>query len=781
MAVYYSLSVHQFVDFLLRAGDIDNRIYNQETMGLGSKLHAAFQESQGRDYLSEVALSGMVEVESGTIVLQGRSDGIIVGGAYPIIDEIKSTVQDLHVFASVQEAWHLGQALTYAYLYLKQKGGEKIGIRLTYLSQVGKDRYVRDFVYSAEEVYSHIENLAREYIAYMADDRDHVSSRDASTKELKFPFGEFRKGQRELSRLVYGAIDKRRILFAEAPTGIGKTMATLFPSVKSFSKGRVDRIFYLTAKSTGANAAYDAVTGLREAGLDVRDSFLMAKEKICLTPGASCNPDECPYAKDYYTKLKGALAKAKKELTRFEPGAITQFCIHEGLCPFEFQLDLSLSSDIIVADYNYFFDPMVYLERYFDEGVDSSTYVCLIDEAHNLVKRSRDMYSVTLSEQDCAAAAKALKGDAYKSLRNALNKVKKALKDLSEEETGIPLALEKSLESYKRAKQKEDKKEQEGKSEEKAKEKPGQAYMEFSREISRWNTISQFDLEEDYHLRIHEGAHPSITLYCLDPSPYLMDCFLRVRSAILFSATLTPMSYYQESLTGSENHGSLLLSSPFPRENFKVMVHPRVTTRYKVRDRFYGEVASCLSSFVNAKMGNYFLYFPSYEYMEKVAPLLRFKDADVHIQERAMGDRDRQIFLSNFLPNPSKTNVGLLVLGGAFSEGIDLVDDRLIGVGIVGIGLPQVGDDTEDLRAYYEKTKGEGYPYAYLYPGINKVFQALGRVIRSESDVGAALLMDERFLSGDFRESLERLYPQLEVVMDESEIKDSLSRFYKKK
>ena len=780
MGVYYSLSVHQFVDFLLRAGDIDNRIYNQETMNMGSKLHSAFQESQGNDYLSEVALSGQIEVETGTIVLQGRADGIIVGGAYPIIDEIKSTVQDVKIFATTQEEWHLGQALSYAYLYLKQNGGNRIGVRLTYLSQVNSDKWVRDFVFSSEEVFERIENLARDYIDYMQGDRDHRAARDASVKDLRFPFGEFRQGQRELSRLTFGAIKNGQLLFAEAPTGIGKTMATLFPAVKSFQKDRVDRIFYFTAKTTGAKAAYDAVGGLYESGLVAYDSFLQAKEKICLKPGASCNPDECPFAQNYYGKLKGALRKAKEELPRFDPASVSSFCLKEVICPFEFQLDLSLSSDIIIADYNYFFDPMVHLERYFDETVDSSTFVCLIDEAHNLVKRGRDMYSVSIAYDAVEAASHALHGNGYRSLKNALKKIKNALLDMNENDVTVPVSFIKALESYKRAKQKLDKEEQEKSGA--PKEKPGEAYISLSRDIGKFNKLFDgYYSTDNYKLRIIPGSNPSLTLFCLDASPFLKDSLEQVRSSVLFSATMTPIDYYQESISGSQDHSTLLLSSPFPKDHLKVLVAPKPTTRYKQRDRWYGEVGKYLNAFVRGKVGNYFLYFPSYEYMERVSPYLDFGDADVYQQQRQMDDAEKGFFLSRFLPNPQKTTIGLLVLGGAFSEGIDLVDDRLIGVAVVGIGLPQVGEDTEDLRAYYEQEMGQGYAYAYLYPGMNKVLQAVGRVIRSESDVGAALLIDSRFLGSDFRDTLSRLYPQFEVVMDEGEIAESLARFYQEK
>ena len=778
---YYSLSVHQFVDFLLRQGDIDSRVYNQETMNEGTRLHALYQAEQDPSYFAEVPLSGHIETSIGTISLQGRADGLIKGGEYPIIDEIKSTVEDLETFFESQKQWHLGQALCYGYLYLKQVGGDKVGVRLTYISQKNaKEKMRKNFAFSFDEVEARMVELAEEYITYREEDEAHISNRDESVKKVNFPYSGFRKGQRELSKLTFGLIKNGgKLLFAEAPTGIGKTIATLFPAIKSFHKGRVDRIFYLTAKTTGGIAAFETLGKCYEAGFEGRDSFLVAKEKMCAKPGASCNPDECPFAFGYYTKLKRALQEAKAELRRYDYESVYSFCLDRYICPFEFQLDLSLSSDIIIADYNYFFDPMVHLERYFDETVDSSTFVTLIDEAHNLIKRGRDMYSVELSLEMASKAAKALPGDEYKGVRRAIGKIKKAILELEEGSNEIGEDLGKAIESFDRARQAKEKKDIK---EAKTSSKPGEDYIDFAREITRYKKIKEEFFGTNYFVRIASlGKDKSLLLYCLDPSSYLSASLNKTRSNVIFSATLSPLPYFQESIVGDASYPSLLLSSPFPKENLKTLIAPYVSTRYKDRAKSYQKVAAYLQAFVNAKGGNYFLYFPSYEYLEAVLPLLDFKEANVYRQSKGMSEKDKREFLSFFPPSPKDTNIGLLVLGGVFSEGIDLVDDRLIGVGIVGVGLPQVNPDNEKIREYFQAKKGNGFAFAYLYPGMNKVFQAIGRLIRTPTDVGSVLLIDDRYLSGEYHDCLTRLYPDYEVVIDEGDIASSLLRFYKGK
>lgn len=776
---YLQLSVHELVDFLLRKGDIDNRIYNQETMQLGTKLHSSYQEAQGNTYLSEYDLSGEVETEEGVLFLQGRADGIILDGGTPIIDEVKTTVAPLEKFFEEQEEWHLGQALCYAYLYLQSQGGSECGVQLTYISQLDpKEKMRKAYHFSKEEIETRVKGYARDFLAYRKERLDHIAARDASVKGLKFPFSAFRPGQRSLSKYVYNLCQKGGALFVEAPTGIGKTISCLYPGVLNFKDGQMDRVFYLTAKNTGGTAAYDAMTALYEQGFVGRDSFLVAKEKICFQPGHACNPDDCPFAKGYYTKLKAAIQEAVEKTNRFDLQTVSVICFKHMICPFEFQLDLSLEADVIIGDYNYFFDPMVHLERYFDPQVDSKKYLVLVDEAHNLIDRGREMYSAALSSKDATLAKKSLKGPRWASLRKRLNKIIQTLEAIEIETDepldiqAVPLEFLKAVEGFRKA-------EQEARKNEKG-QMPDD-FRAFSREASRFGKIADEYYGSHYRgIITRKGENTEINLLCVDPSSYLKNSLDSVKGGVLFSATLSPIEFYMNAICGSSECPNLLLPSPFPKENLKILIAPKVSVRYKDREKSYAEVAQYLMNFVRGKMGNYFLYFPSYEYMENIRPFLDFSGCNILIQGRRMSVEDRELFLSAFLPNPTRTTIGLLILGGAFSEGIDLADDRLIGVGIVGVGIPQVNHENNLIRAYREEQGESGYDFAYKFPGINKVTQAVGRLIRSETDVGAALLIDDRYLHRDYRDQFARIWPDYEVVLKPEEVTDVLSSFYKK-
>src|SRR5574344_1848745 len=426
---YLSLSVHGLVDFLLRRGDIDNRIYNQETMQMGSILHAAFQEKQGHECLSEVALKETFEREKGYIALEGRADGIIVGGDFPIIDEIKSTVIPLEDFYEQQKDWHFGQAECYALMYLHEVKQNKCAIRLTYLSQKSDEKKTVERLFSLQDLEHDIYALMDEYLDFTSKQFDHESSRNISAKSLVFPFKGFRKGQREMAKYVYAVAKNGGSFYCEAPTGIGKTMSSLYPAIKAFADTDNKKIFYLTAKGSGRESAYDALTKLYEKGFAARDSLLTAKDKICFSLGAACNPDECPFAKGYYDKIKKAMEEACQAGYRFDYAHVVGLAKKYAMCPFELQLDLSLWSDIIIGDYNYFFDPLVHLERYFDPEVDSSKYLVLIDEAHNLVDRGRSMYSAKLSAELCEKAKKSLKNLKDPAIKKAIGKLEKILRD----------------------------------------------------------------------------------------------------------------------------------------------------------------------------------------------------------------------------------------------------------------------------------------------------------------------------------------------------------------
>lgn len=776
---FLNLSVHDLVDFLLRVGDIDSRVYNQETMLLGSKIHASFQKKQGRDYLSEVPLEETFVRKEGTIHLEGRADGIIVGGDFPVIDEIKSTVLPLEEFYHEQKEWHLGQASCYALMYLHQEKLEKCGIRLTYISQIDNTQKVVEDVYSLADLEEKIGSLMDQYLAFYEKEFSHLDARNLSCKNLPFPFSRFRDGQREMAKYAYSVALQGGTVFFEAPTGIGKTMSVLYPSLKAFAKGENRRIFYLTAKSSGREAASEALARLYEKGLVARDSLLTAKEKICFSLGKACNPDECPFAKDYYTKLPKVLEEALASKKRFSFENVVSWAKHHAVCPFELQLDLSLWADVIICDYNYLFDPLVHLERFFGDDADPSHDLALVDEAHNLVDRGRDMYSASLSADECAFVKKKLAHFRLPAIKKALSKLEKTLReydlangnnvmDLPE----IPKEIARPLEALSKATLSLNK--------EPHPSLPD-SYKNLSREAHRFAYLDENYPTETMLYGQREGSDYVLHLYCPDPSDMLKASLSPLKGRIIFSATLSPISYYMDAIMKSHDWPYLLLPSPFPKENFLLLLAPMVSTRYKDRAKSYGEVADYLQRFVSGKKGNYFLYFPSYDYLEAIAPLLHFSNADVYTQERDMDDEEKEIFLSRFLSNPAKTTIGLLIIGGSFSEGVDLVADRLIGVAVVGIGLPQMCHERDILRDYYDKQNGQGFDYAYRNPGMNKVMQAVGRLIRSESDIGAALLIDDRYLLNSYRDLFARSWKGYDVVTSPDDVEASLSSFYKKK
>lgn len=771
------LSVHQLVDFLLRTGDIDNRVYNQDTMREGTRLHGYYQARQGLNYLSEFFLKDTFFVEDFAVTLFGRADGIILGDTVTI-DEIKTTVSDLDAYFAEQKAWHLGQAKCYALLYARLTALDHIDVRLTYINQLDNRRMIKTFAFTRDELEKDIAALLREYIAFYRLILRRREMRNRSAGELKFPFPSFRRGQRKLAKYAYGVARNGGILFVEAPTGIGKTMSTLFPFAKSFADGENERIFYLTAKNSGKAAAALAVDQLREAGLFVSSIIITAKEKICLAKGKACNPDECPFAKGYYTHVREVLTDLVKNEVDYTPEKIVQVALDKGLCPFELSLDLSLFTDVVICDYNYFFDPQVYLRRYFDE--DASRVLLLVDEAHNLVDRGREMYSASVDLRSFMLARKCYRKFPDKKIRNAARRIGRLFGEfatLPEGETlldGLSLADQRAIEAYLVAASGLMKNHHEVVDDD---------FMNFYFALNRFAKL--YDLFDDtFAFYVTRGGEEEtkIDLFCLAPGSHLKSSLDKVKGKILFSATLSPYRYYIDMVGGSPSDPVLLLPSPFPRENLLLLVAPTVSTKYRKRSETYQSVADYLAAFVGGRIGNYFVYVPSYEYLEALGRHLVFPSGtDVLLQTKDMTEEDKAAFLACFKEHPEKTTVGVAVVGGAFGEGIDLVSERLIGVAVVGVGLPQICFERNLIRDYFDgEGKEDGYRYSYLYPGMNKVMQAVGRLIRSEDDRGAALLVDDRYLSDEYRLLFADKWRDYQVVTSIDDVKEEISAFWKK-
>ena len=769
------LSVHQLVDFLLRKGDIDNRVFNRSSMTEGSRLHTVYQSKQSSNYMSEYPLALTLIVDEIEILLEGRADGIIrrSDGSY-VIDEIKTTVEELEKFHDDNLEWHLGQAKCYAYMFAKLNDLEFIGVKLTYIRQgKEKDQFIDSYQFNYLELEQFVLDLINEYLEFYNIIFQKIEKRNQSIETLNFPFEKYRKGQRELAKYCYAVAKKGTRLFIEAPTGIGKTMSTIFPFIKAIKDDDKSKIFYLTAKTSGKEAAHQAIKVLKEKGLSLSDIIITAKDKICFCKGQACNPDECPYTKGYYDKIQTVLKYAILNYDDFDFSLINQIAYENQICPFEFELDLSLFMDVIICDYNYLFDPISYMKRYFDE--DSSHFLALVDEAHNLVDRSRDMYSASLSYSSFKEARKSVRHSKLHKLKLAMSKMNKMFKEYLEEDDGYHVYdfffeyTYKTISSFITTMQdinKNDNKE------------VTKELLSFYLDVNRFSKILDF-VNKNYLCFIEKNKdNVTLNVACLDASIFLNTCLSRLKGSVLFSATLTPIDYYVDTLGGKENDARLILPSPFPKENLKIIIAPNVSIRYKKRDTSYQKVADYIKSFIKNKVGNYFVFLPSYEYLHNLMPYIDLEDVDIYEQNQDMSDEEREIFLTNFKPQPEKTSVAFVIVGGAFGEGIDLVSDRLIGAVIVGIGMPKINFVSDEIANYYNEKGLSGHDYAYLNPGMNKVMQALGRVIRSESDKGAILLIDERYLNNEYRDLFKAEWREYEVAFKPEEVSDICKDFF---
>ena len=773
------LSVHQLVDFLLRKGDIDNRVFNRSSMQEGTLLHALYQSKQGNNYISEYALKRSFVVDGIEIVLQGRADGIIKKSkTHYIVDEIKTTVMELEEFRDNNLAWHLGQAKCYAYMFAKVMELDTIDVRLTYIKQ-GKNsqKLIEEYSYITVDLENEIYSLLEEYVQFYNLILENTARRDASIKDLEFPFDSYRDGQKELAKYVYSVANHGGQLFVEAPTGIGKTMSTLFPYIKFLPEKENNKIFYLTAKATGKESAHQALSILREKDLNISSVILTSKEKICFSKGNSCNPDECPFTKGYYNKIKDIIKESIIRYDDFDYDTICHIAKKYSICPFELELDLSLYTDVIICDYNYVFDPISYLKRYFDDV--NPEHLVLVDEAHNLVDRSREMYSASISLNELKDAKFAQRKIPNKRIKTILKKIENEFDIINlqfprgdHKIDDLPEGLMKVLSKFVLIYQEESK----AHNSEISKE-----LTDFYIEVNKLVRIS--DLISDRFLLYISKADRDIIfkIYCLDASRFLAANMMSVRSTVLFSATLSPMGYYKDVLGGSKENPSLTLDSPFPKENLKILVAPKISTRYKDREKTYSEVARYLEAFVSHKKGNYFIYLPSYEYLDKLVGELHFDEsAEVFIQTKDMTEQEKNDFIAHFKKQKTKTtNIALAIIGGAFGEGIDLVGDSLIGVAVVGIGLPKINFESNEIVERYKLDEKDGFAYAYIYPGMNKVMQAVGRVIRSETDRGVALLIDERYMWNDYKELFKKEWSDYEVVLSIEELQEAIQRFFK--
>ncbi len=745
----------------------------------GSKTHQKLQAelAAAGAYKAEVPISHTYEVLDRLIEVSGRLDGILNADTVPMLHEIKSTSVPLSDIPLAGIPSHWAQLQCYAALHSEETGANIVPARLTYVDrQTGA---VRDFdrVFTRTELTRSMLEMLKPYVKREKDAAAWRDKRDKSIQAMELPFSDgFRKGQKLLAYNVYRCIGDGRRLYAQAPTGTGKTMGALYPVLKSMGEGLVDRIFYVTAKTTTKGIAENAVSLLRTKGLRLKALTLTAKDKLCLMSVKNCDPAKCPYAEGILTRMQRVSKTLLKSHDVFTRDLIYETGLKHEVCPFELSLDISLGCDLIIADYNYVFDPRVYLKRFFQQkGKDNNVF--LVDEAHNLVDRAREMFSATLVREPLMAMRRTL-SKPEPDIAHALGDILRILTLMQVHPTAnaaeaggqgfrvsenAPADLLQPINAFLlKSEPLLTDKEEDG-------DEPPPWQDEFVGVffdlLHFRNTLELFG-DEYRLLQIGRNRTFSIRLMCLDPSEMLGRRMDSARSSILFSATLSPLTYFRKMLGGRPEDPTLRLPSPFPRENLCAVIEDRVETRFRMREKHLPAVAASLYAFLSARKGNYLIFFPSYGYMNQVLPLLErlYEEGrkkkpgegewDVLVQEGGMTEADREAWLARFEYYGDVVRAGFCVLGGAFGEGIDLVGERLTGVAVVGVGLPQVNPEQEISRAYFEDRFGEGFDFAYTYPGLNRVLQAAGRLIRTKTDRGGLLLVDARFAGHQYQQLL---------------------------
>ena len=794
------ISVRNLVEFIFREGDIDNRhgqSVSPEAMLAGSRMHRRIQKRMGSDYHAEVPLKLVIGEENYDLVLEGRADGIQITSESEreidyssnfnsmtiedmnvVIDEIKGVYLKLEQLAEPVRV-HKAQAMCYAYIFALQHGIEHIGIQMTYVNLDTEEikYFHEDFTFAALEEW--FDDLIRAYKKWSDFQYAWRILRQESIQKLQFPFP-YRKGQKELAAGVYRTIKRKKNLFIQAPTGVGKTISTVFPAVKAVGENLGDRIFYLTAKTITGTVAREAFELLRKGGYQAKIIQITAKEKLCMCDEMECNPVHCPYAKGHYDRVNDAVFQLLLQEDVFSREVLLEQAGKYQVCPFEMSLDVASWVDDIICDYNYVFDPNVYLKRFFAEGIRGD-YIFLVDEAHNLVERSREMYSAEIYKEDFLAVKKIVKRyrpgleqqfnhcnrilleykrecEKYKVYDNIGNLMFYLMKLASE----LDEFLQRSTEFPER-------------------KEVSEFYFGLRNFINMYERVDEHYVIYTEHM---EDERFKMKLYCVDPSLNLQECIDRGNSAIFFSATFLPIQYYKNLLSTKKDNYAVYAETAFSEEQSLLLMGSDVSSRYTRRNQSeFERIAQYIQKTGLAKKGNYMVFFPSYKMMQQVYEVFQELDGgtvDGIIQEPGMNEEKREEFLAEFLAEREKTLIAFCVMGGIFGEGIDLKKEQLIGAIIVGTGLPQISNEREILMDYYEKRMGEGFDYAYRYPGMNKVLQAAGRVIRTIDDVGVIELLDERFLQSDYR----NLFPkewEKRLVCTVDSVESYLEKFWEEK
>lgn len=774
------ISVREIIEFVLKSGDLSSEYIGSSTGVEGTRAHRFIQKNRPEGYISEVPINYSLDLKEIYLEVSGRIDGIYKYENRVVIDEIKSTSLSLEYIDEDYNYMHWAQAKCYAYIYADQNEFEDIEVQLTYVNRENQENKSFCKKLSFQELGEFFFDIINKYLDWIGKVCSWTELRNSSIEKLDFPFKTYRKGQRELAVGVYKTIKTGSRLFVQAPTGIGKTLATTFPGLKSLGEGHISKIFYLTAKTITRTVVEGAFDSMRSNGLRLKTLNITAKEKICFREG-KCRPDECPYAVGYFDRINYAVEDIFS-LDNFNMNNIQEYARKHMVCPFEYSLELSLWADCIICDYNYVFDPRVYLKRFFSTG--GKDFLFLVDEAHNLVDRAREMFSAELFKKDFLSLKRKSKNE-LPQIYEAVNKInscfiefRKRCEERDENYLIEPEPLKEFNTLIRRFTDKCD------------------AYFESKRKCDFHEELLDLYFEGVSYIRISElyderyvtyiekySNDIRIKQFCIDPSYLLSESMKRGKSTVLFSATLAPLDYFSYILGGEREDYKIRIPSPFPQWNLELLLADNISTRFRNRELSYTKVAEAIYSVAKSKKGNYIAYFPSYKYMyDVIESFVNLNTGfDIIYQRAEMNEGEKEAFLGSFTLDRDNTLVAFAVMGGMFGEGIDLAGDKLSGAVIVGVGLPQVCLERDILRSYFQEKNDMGFEYAYIYPGMNKVLQAAGRVIRTENDRGVVLLIDERFSNYNYKELFPDEWSHVKRVRNSRAIEGCVKDFWEDK
>ena len=745
------LSVRTLVEYVYSSGSIDNKFRTVTTMTEGTKAHKAIQSTYQDADQKEVFLKTEIEYEKFYFIIEGRCDGLLFRGDDIIIDEIKSTSRDLSLIDEDSIPVHWAQAKVYAYIYAKDNNLQEMSVQLTYIHVVTDEQKKFQKRFTFQELEQFVNELVQNYSPYANLMYQHRLKRDQSISALPFPFENYRQGQRKFAGAIYQTITEEANIFANAPTGIGKTISSIYPTVKALGEGKLERVFYLTAKTITRQNAEEAFNHLKDKGLVFSAVTITAKDKVCFKEETICQKEYCEFANGYYDRINGAVLDIFSHETFINRTTIEEYARKHRLCPFEFSLDLAFVADAIICDYNYIFDPKVSLKRFFDDHKKKS--VLLIDEAHNLVDRAREMFSADLVKSNFLALKREYKGSALSDSVSKINKYFIEIKKKCSEKGFLILDelqadLVELLEEFIRIAEIE--------LLQPTKTDEQQLLLDTYFTATGFVRIAKL-YDERYVTYVEiDNNEVRLKMFCLDPSYLLQQIRKKFRSTIYFSATLLPLTYFLDMLGDPKEDYTLSIPSPFSKEQTEVFIQP-ISTRFRAREHTKKQILDMLSNLVRERKGNFLIFFPSYQYMKSVYEefTATYPEIRTIIQMNKMDEEEREQFLNEFQENQSDhVFIGFAVLGGIFSEGVDLKGDRLKGVIVVGVGLPQLCLERDIMKDYFQSKGKNGYDYAYVYPGMNKVLQAGGRLIRSETDTGVIVLVDDRFLTPKYQSLL---------------------------